>query len=187
MIVSIQGAPGSFSEGAAREFVGAGAELLNSGSFDGLFAAVASGRADRGVVPVRNTIAGLIADNAARVGSPEFVELGRLSFPVAQCLIARERVPVKSLRRVASHPAALQQCLKFFATVPGCERVPVSDTGGGVRDLMAGVLDVDAVIGSAGAARLYGGTIILDRVDDVEDNSTEFVLFALASRFAQRR
>ncbi|HVZ49346.1 MAG TPA: prephenate dehydratase domain-containing protein [Gemmatimonadaceae bacterium] len=187
VIVAIQGAAGSFSEGAAQRLAGRDARVLSCGSFDELFAAVARRCADRGVVPVHNTIAGPVFDNAQRVRAPAFVEMARLRYPVAQCLIARRRVPLGTLRRVASHPVALRQCARFFAAFPACARVEVADTGSGVRDLMAGALDVDAVIGSAAAARLFGGVTLLDRVDDAADNATEFVLFARAgSRAAWR-
>jgi prephenate dehydratase len=180
VIVAIQGVAGSFSHGAAERLAGRDADVLSCGSFDEVFAAVASRRADRGVVPVHNTIAGAVYDNAERVRAPGFVEMARLRYPVAQCIIARRRLPLATLRRVASHPVALRQCARFFAAFPACARVEVADTASGVRDLVAGTLDVDAVIGAAAAARLYGGTILLDRVDDAPDNATEFVLFARA-------
>lgn len=187
MIVAIQGAPGSFSEGAARQLVGADAAVLGCGTFDELFAAVASGRADRGVVPVHNTIAGPVYDNAERARSVAFSVMGSVRFAVRQCLIAPRRIPISALRRVASHPVALRQCTRFFAAYPGCTAVPVCDTGSGVRDLMQGRLAVDAVIGSAAAANLYGGTVLLEGVEDRTDNFTEFVLISSGSAFTANR
>jgi prephenate dehydratase len=178
MIVAIQGAPGSFSEGAARLLVGPDADLISCESFDELFAAVASGQADRGVVPVHNTIAGPVYDNAERAAASTFVTMGRLSYPVRQCLIAPGNIAVAELRRVASHPVALRQCTRFFATHPDCVAVEVPDTGGGVRDLMLGRLAADAVIGASTAASLYGATVLLAGIEDRADNVTEFALIA---------
>lgn len=178
MIVAIPGAPGSFSEAAARRLAGGAARMLSCANFDEVFAAVTSGRAERGVLPVHNSIAGPVHDNADRVRAGTFVEMARLQYPVAQCLIAPRQTEVSVLRRVASHPVALLQCSRFFDAHPDCLPVAVSDTGSGVRDLMGGRLAADAVIGSATAARLYGGTILLDRIDDAEDNATDFVLIA---------
>lgn len=178
MIVAIQGAPGSFSDGATRQLVGLDAEILSCESFDELFAAVADGRAERGVVPVRNTIAGAVYGNTERANASPFIVLGQLQFPVRQCLIARTEIPEADLRRVASHPMALRQCTRFFAEHPECEAIEVTDTGGGVRDLMAGRLDVDAVIGSAAAARIYRATLLREGIDDLADNFTDFVLIA---------
>lgn len=180
MIVAIQGAPGSFSDGAARQLAGPGAWILSCATFDELFAAVASGQAERGVVPVHNTIAGPVYDNAERAQA--FVVAGRIWYPVRQCLIARDATDVASLRLVASHPVALRQCTRFFEMHPRCTAMPVNDTGSGVRDLMRGDLAVDAVIGSAVAARLYGATILIEGVDNAADNTTEFVLISANGR-----
>jgi prephenate dehydratase len=178
MIVAIQGAPGSFSEGAARQLAGPDAGILSCATFDELFSAVASGRAERGVVPVYNTIAGPVYDNAERASAGTFVMMGRLQYPVRQCLIAASETAIATLRRVASHPVALRQCTRFFAANRNCVAIEVPDTGGGVRDLMRGGLDADAVIGSAAAARLYGATVLVEGVEDRADNVTEFVLLA---------
>lgn len=183
MIVAIQGAPGSFSEGAARQLAGPNATLLSVVTFDDLFEAVESGRAERGVVPVRNTITGLVYDNAER--ARRFTVLDWLPYPVRQCLIARREMAIDAVRRVASHPVALRQCTRFFAANPARVAVPVPDTGSGVRDLMGGSLDVDAVIGSAVAARLYGATILLEGVEDAPENVTEFLLIAQGNNCSQ--
>lgn len=178
MIVAIQGAPGSFSEGAARVLVGDDIDFIGCNTFGELFDAVATGRADRGVVPVHNTIAGSVYDNAERAAAAPFAILGRLHYPVRQCLIAAGPVPVATLRRVASHPVALRQCTRFFGANRTATPVEVPDTGGAVRDLMAGRLDADAVIGSATAAALYGAVVLVEGVDDARENFTDFVLIA---------
>lgn len=178
MIVAIQGAPGSFSEGAARRLVGPDADVLSCTTFDELFSAVESGRAERGVVPVHNTIVGPVYDNAERAAASTFVITGRLPYPVRQCLIAAPETALDAIKRVASHPVALRQCTRFFAARPDCVAVPVFDTGGGVRDLMLGRLAADAVIGASAAARLYGATVLLEGVEDDANNVTEFVLIA---------
>jgi prephenate dehydratase len=47
-----------------------------------------------------------------------------------------------------------------------------------VRDLLAGRLDADAAIGSALAARLYGGEILLEGLEDHPENYTRFLIVA---------
>jgi len=174
--VAIQGELGSFSEGAARRLLGAGIEMLCCATFDDLFASVRTGAAPRGVVPVWNTIAGLIYDNAVRARDGTFTVHGTLRYPVQQCLIARPGTRTASLRRVASHPIALQQCTRWFASHPACEAVTVCDTAGGVRDLMMNRLDADAVIASAAAAARYGAELLEAGVEDQRGNVTRFVV-----------
>lgn len=176
MIVAIQGQLGSFSEAAVRDAFGDAAQILSCASFDDLFAAVASGEAAFGAVPVRNTIIGPVADNARRAHGAGFRVVCGVHHLVRQCLIARRGTTIESLRRVASHPVALRQCSRFFASRPHLIAVPISDTAGGVRDLMLGHLDADAAIGSEEAARRYGAVVLADRVEDNPQNFTEFLL-----------
>lgn len=177
MIVAIQGVRGSFSDEAAREFV-PDASLLSCEDFDALFAAVASGAAARGVVPVHNTTAGFVYNNEARAAAEPFVIIDRTRRRIRHCLIARHHAEVAAIRRVASHPMALRQCAGFFAANRHREAVAVADTASGVRDLMDGRLDVDAVIGSLAAAQLYGATVVREGVEDRPDNATDFVFIA---------
>ena len=50
--------------------------------------------------------------------------------------IACPGVPFRDIRRVFSHPVALNQCVKFFRENPQLERVPFYDTAGSVKMLM---------------------------------------------------
>ena len=57
----------------------------------------------------------------------------------------------KDIRRVYSHPVALNQCLRFFSRNPSLERVPYYDTAGSVKMVMAEKLS------DAARHRLVGG------------------------------
>ena len=182
MIVAIQGELGSFSH-AAEELLLNGPDvlILPCTSFDEVFSGVESRRADCGVVPVHNAIVGPVGDNAERVRQSRFRVLAHTHYPVRLCLIARPGKTVYDIIRVASHAVALQQCRTFFASRPGCMAIPVGDTAGGVRDLVAGRLDADAVIASSDAAQRYGGVVLMEGLEDDPQNVTEFVLIAPAS------
>jgi prephenate dehydratase len=73
---------------------------------------------------------------------------------------------------------ALAQCRRFFADHPAVAPVPAYDTAGSVRDLIAGRLEADAAIGSALAAQLYGGEILLEGIEDHPENYTRFLVVA---------
>ena len=181
MIVAVLGAPGSFSETAARRLAGRGAWIRSVDTFDALFDVVASSGADCGVVPVHNTLAGPVGDNATRTRDHAFRVIGATHLEVQQCLIARPGTRLDTVRRVASHPVALRQCRRFFAGRPWCVPVPIGDTATGVRNLVSGRQDADAVIGSAAAARRYRASVLLECVQDAPGNFTEFVMFERAS------
>jgi len=176
--VAIQGEAGSFSHAAAQEALGPDVQLVPCPTFDELFSAVESGQATRGVVPIENSLAGSVYEAYDALGAHALHVVGETQVRVRHCLVVRPGTALTSLRRVASHPVALAQCRRFFVDHPAITAVPAYDTAGSVRDLMSGGLEADAAIGSALAARLYGGEILLEGIEDHPENYTRFLVVA---------
>ena len=63
-LTAFQGVPGAYSHEAASKF--AEGELLECATFEDVFRAVQQGRAEYGVVPVENSVAGGVAENIDR-------------------------------------------------------------------------------------------------------------------------
>jgi prephenate dehydratase len=97
---------------------------------------------------------------------------------IHHCLIVRPGTDLFDIHRVASHPVALAQCRRFFATHPGLVAVPSYDTAGSVRNLIAGSENADAAIASALAADLYGGEVLAEGLEDHAENYTRFLVVA---------
>jgi len=177
--VAIQGEPGSFSHLAAEQLFGARTRLLPTRTFDELFEAVVSGEAQRGVVPVENTLAGSVQGNLDRVLRHSLFVVAETRVRIRLCLVAPPGRSLSDARTAASHPVALEQCRSFFAAHPEVEPVAVYDTAGSIRDLMAGNGAYDAAIGSDLAARIYGARILLEELEDDPQNHTRF--FAISA------
>jgi prephenate dehydratase len=176
--VAIQGEAGSFSHAAARRLLGEEVRLLHRPSFDSLFDAVGSGEADRGLLPIENSLAGSIHENYDRLSSSPLHIVAETQLRVSHCLIGRPGSTLASIRRAASHAVALAQCRRFFADNPQIEPVVVYDTAGSVRDLLAGGLASAAAIGSRLSAELYGGQILREAIEDDPRNFTRFLLLS---------
>ena len=176
--VAIQGERGSFSHAAALGVLGQDAEILPRASFDALFASVVSGDADRGLLPIENSLAGSIHENYDRLEGSTLHIVGEAQLRIRQCLIARPGASLASIRRVASHPVALAQCRRFFADRPQIEPIPAYDTAGSVQDLLRDGAASHAAIAGALAARLYGGQILLEGIEDDPQNFTRFLVLA---------
>jgi prephenate dehydratase len=91
-------------------------------------------------------------------------------------VIAAPGVRLASLRRVLSHPVALDQCRDFFRRHPKIEAVPFYDTAGSVKHVIAEKLKDAAGIAGKQAAREYSGSIIQSGVEDDKRNFTRFFL-----------
>jgi len=177
--VAIQGEPGAFSHMAANHLFGPDIELVPTRSFDALFASVLSGQASRAMVPVENTLAGSVQGNLDRIIQHGLHVVAETRVRIRLCLVAPPGQRLSEIRTAASHPVALQQCQDFFRNHPQMEPVAVYDTAGSIRDLMAGEASYDAAIGSALAARIYGGETVVEEIEDNTENHTRF--FAISA------
>jgi len=172
--VAIQGEAGAFSHEAAERVFGPDLELVPTRTFDDLFAAVFTGQAQRGIVPVENTLAGSVQGNLDRVLEHSLHVIAETRVRIRLCLLVPPGRNLGEVRTAASHPVALQQCTGFFRDHPEIEPVAVYDTAGSVRDLMDGGSGYDAAIGSALAAQRYGAEVLYPEIEDDPRNHTRF-------------
>src|SRR5438445_9359132 len=179
--VAIQGDAGSFSHASALQALGPDIRLVPCPSFDELFRAVEAGDAARGAVPIENSLAGSVHENYDLLGANTLHVVAETQVRVRHCLIARPGTERAAIRRVASHPVALAQCRRFFATHPDVVPVPAYDTAGSVRDLIAGRVAADAAIASSLAAQLYGAVVLEQELEDPAENHTRVLLGARAA------
>jgi prephenate dehydratase len=174
--VAIQGERGAFSHQAALGALGRTIEVVPEPTFDGLFASVLEGRAERALVPIENSLHGSIHENYDRLLHSPLHIVGETQLRIRQCLVGRPGSSVGALRSVASHPVALAQCRRFFAEHPEVGAVTAYDTAGAVRDLMKGGSVEQGAIASRLAAELYGGQVLVDGIEDDPENYTRFLV-----------
>jgi prephenate dehydratase len=174
--VAIAGEAGSYSHAAALSAYGTDIHLLACVDFPALFRTVVEGPAERGIVPIENSLTGSIHENYDLLGTHNLCIVGETKIRVRHCLIVRPGVTtLREIRRVASHPVALAQCRKFFAAHPAITAIAAYDTAGSVRDLMNDRVSADAAIASEGAARMYGGIVLCAGIEDHPANFTRFL------------
>ncbi len=174
--VAIPGELGSFSHAAALATHQEEIRLVPCINFPELFRTVVAGHAERGIVPIENSLTGSIAENYDLLCAHPVSIVGETKIRVRQCLIVRPGTTLWQIRRVASHPVALAQCRKFFAAHPAITPVPAYDTAGSVRDLMHRHVAAEGAIASELAARLYGGVVLQADLEDRPDNFTRFLV-----------
>ncbi|HSY50702.1 MAG TPA: prephenate dehydratase [Thermoanaerobaculia bacterium] len=181
LTVAFQGEHGAFSESAARRILGYDVSLRPCVTFDDMFDAVRSGKADCCVTPIENSLAGSIHRNYDLMIESGLSIFGETNVKIVHNVIAAPTVTLRHIRRVYSHPVALAQCLRFFRSNPGIEAIPTHDTAGAVREVMDRQQPDEAAIASAQAAEIYGATIVARSVEDHQQNFTRFLLLAPAA------
>lgn len=173
MKVAYAGEPGAFGEEAARLLPDA--EPLPCPSFAAVFEAVTSGRADRGVVPLHNSRAGMVEEVVRLLAKSNLQVEDRVALRVRQALLALPGVRLEDIRRVASHPQALAQC-STLVQKHGWELVARGTTSGAARQLSEERDATCAVIASAATAKLYGLNVLAADIEDDPENTTRFAV-----------
>jgi prephenate dehydratase len=176
--VAFQGEPGAFSQQAIRQLLGDGVRTEPCQRFDEVFATLRDRGADAAVVPIENTLHGSVHENYDHLLHYDFPIVGETNVRIVHNLIAPPGVSFNSIRRVYSHPVALNQCLDFFATHSRMEKVPFYDTAGSVKMLMEERPEAAGAIASALAAEIYGAKILRRGIEDDRHNYTRFFLLA---------
>lgn len=176
MRVAFQGEPGAFSQVAAEQLVEKKFTPVPLPAFDTVFAALANGKCDKAVIPIENTLHGSVHENydlllrfAPNIQGETFVR-------IVHNVIAPPGVSFNRIRRIYSHPVALNQCRKFFEKHSKIERIPFYDTAGSVKMIMRDSLRDAGAIASAAAAAQYGGVILRRSIEDDPENFTRFFL-----------
>lgn len=175
-LVAFQGERGAFSEIAARRLLGEGIDFVPCERFEQVFRALAGGAATAAVVPIENTLHGSIHENYDHLLNFDVKIVAETNVRIVHNLIAPPGTRLREVRRVYSHPVALNQCLNFFAAHPELERVTFYDTAGSVKMVMADRPPGAAAIASAVAAQTYGATILKKSIEDDRQNFTRFFL-----------
>jgi prephenate dehydratase len=174
--IAFQGERGAFSEEAARKLAGETTAVLPCVRFEDVFRALQEGRAAGAAVPIENTLAGSVHENYDHLVNFDFSIAAETNVRIIHNLIAPAGVPFSKIKRVFSHPVALNQCLDFFARNPQIERVPFYDTAGSVKMLMSEGLTEAGAIASAVAADIYGARILRRSIESDRRNFTRFFL-----------
>jgi prephenate dehydratase len=144
--------------------------------FEDLFRNLKEGRAAGAVVPIENTLAGSVHENYDHLVNFELPIVAETSVRIVHNLMALPGVKFSQIKRVYSHPVALNQCLDFFAKNPQIEKVPFYDTAGSVKMLKEeGHTDAGA-IASRVAAETYGAHILRRSIESDRQNFTRFFL-----------
>lgn len=177
MRVAYQGVRGSYcQEAAVRAFQRCDA-LPCEGGMDSAFEALESNDADRAVVPVENSLDGVIERNYdLMLRHPDLHVVGELLLPINHCLLAvRGMAKRRSLKTVVSHPQALAHCQQRL-TALGVELEAVDNAASAARFVVENSIDDTAVIGSQIAAREYGLEVVEEEIQDDSSNTTRFLI-----------
>jgi prephenate dehydratase len=173
--VAIQGERGSFSHEAAEQML-PNCEVIPCARSAEVFHCLQRGSVSAAVIPIENSLAGTVAEHADLLVTQDVFIQAEFLLRIVHNVIASPGVKLSALRKVLSHPVALDQCRDFFHHHPRIEPVPFYDTAGSVKHVVTHNLPDSAGIASRHAAREYSGKILQAGIEDDKRNFTRFFL-----------
>src|SRR5579871_4237064 len=135
MKVAIQGERGAFSHQAVIQLV-RGAAVVACATSAQVFDALESKRAAAAVIPVENTLAGPVGEHLDLLLERDVFIHAEMRLRIEHNLIAAPGTTFKAVRKVLSHPVALDQCRKFFRSHRGISATSFYDTAGSVKHVV---------------------------------------------------
>ena len=175
MKIAIQGELGSFSHEAAEAMV-RGAKVVPCARSLEVFDRVVRRAVEGAVIPIENSLAGSVAEHFDLLLNRDVHIVREFRLRIVHNLIASPGTQIGDVKRVFSHPVALDQCRDFLAKYHRLQPTPFYDTAGSVKHVMADGLRDAAGIASRRAAEVYGGKILKKGIEDDKKNFTRFFL-----------
>jgi prephenate dehydratase len=181
--IAFQGEPGANSHLAARE-VFPNHEVIPCATFEDAFAAIASGEAALGMIPVENSVAGRVADIHHLMPESGLHIVAEHFMPVRHQLLAPKGATLKDIKTVESHVHALGQCRKVIRKL-GIRPLVAADTAGSAREVAEAGDKSRAAIATRLAAEIYGLDVLMPDIEDEEHNTTRFIVLARDAKWAK--
>jgi prephenate dehydratase len=189
MKVITLGPAGTYSHRAARSVVGDGEPVAFTESVTDIVARVADGEADRGVVPIENSIEGSVTESLDALCNREVAVVAEIVTPIRHALLAQS----DSFDRVVSHAQALAQCREYLeANYPEATQEAVASTARGVEvaredPTAAAIGHPDTASAAPGGERAAadaseeGLRVLAEDIQDRTSNATRFFVVAPAA------
>lgn len=176
---AFSGKKGAYAEQAIDRYFDGSVTAEAVDSFRDLFQAVVDGRADYGMVPIENSLAGSVYQNYDNLTQFEDVSIvGSVTLRIQHALLACKGATLDSIRTVYSHPQALSQCHDFLFAHKDWAQVEAVSTATAAKLVGEKQSPENAAIASSVNARLYDLTVLRDGIEDDPRNYTRFVIIA---------
>jgi prephenate dehydratase len=182
MKIAFQGELGANSHLAIAEAY-PDAEALPCATFEDALAAISSGEAALGMIPIENSVAGRVADIHHLLPHSALFIVAEWFLPIRHQLMAIRGATLKDIKTVESHVHALGQCRRMIRKL-GVKAMVAADTAGSARDIAERGDKSVAAIASRLAAQIYGLDILAEDIEDESHNTTRFVVLAREAKWA---
>ena len=174
--IAFQGALGAYSHEACLNAIEQMIPVPCT-TFEGVIRAVKEGRADLAMLPVENTTYGRVADIHRLLPESGLHIVNEAFVRVRIALMARPGVALNDVRHVRAHMVLLPQA-RSFLDQHGITSEAAADSAGAAADLAQAEGSTEGVLASTVAARIHGLEVLAEDIEDLDHNTTRFLLIA---------
>lgn len=179
--IAYQGVRGAFSYLTAFKEFGEHHHYRSAQTFKEVFDLLHKGEADVAVLPIENSLIGSIYENYDLLNRYEMQIIGEHYTKIEHCLLTvasheAKNERLKKIKRVLSHPKAIEQCSHFFQRHEWMEAVVHVDTAAAAEEIATRSDPSYAAIASASAGEMYGLDLLEEKIEDDPRNYTRFVI-----------
>lgn len=175
-LVAFQGEHGAFSEVAARKWNPEVAPIPCQ-SISDVFQGVQLGSYDYGIVPIENTVGGMMSQTNAHILASKLYLVGAVEMSVEHALLITPGSDYHNLRRVYSQAVALTECHSFIERMK-LEPIAYYDTAGAAKMLAERWEEGSCAIASELAAKYYNLEVLRTGIADAQNTRTRFLILA---------
>lgn len=180
--VTYLGPAATFTHLAALRRFGSSAQYLPEVSIKGVFEAVANASADYGVVPIENSIEGVVSYTLDMLVESKLKITSEVMLEVSQSLLLKSWQK-SDIKKIYSHPHAAAQCRIWLEK--NMRGVPVLDAASTASAAeLAARESTSAAIASELAATVYGLRVVERGIEDCKNNYTRF--FVISKSFTSK-
>ena len=175
--VAYLGPEGSFTHQAAESRFGAMSDYLSMNSISAVFKAVETKRAKYGVVPIENSIDGVVGETLDLLGRSPLLIVAENYMPIHHTFATLED-DLSKIKKIYSKDIAFGQCRNFLIehSLEDVELIPVESTAKAAK--LASKERGSAAICSHIAAKLYNLPILFENIEDLHTNKTRFIIIS---------
>ncbi|MES0873509.1 prephenate dehydratase [Sinimarinibacterium thermocellulolyticum] len=175
LTIAYLGPEGTYTQAAVLKHFGDSVRARAANAIDEIFRDVESGAADYGVVPVENSIGGVVSHTLDELVHTPLRICGEVTLPVHHHLLSQAET-LSQVTKIYAHPQSFAQCRKWLdAKLPRAVREPVSSNGQAAAQAREEGASV-AAIASLQAGRIHALNILAANIEDDPSNTTRFLV-----------
>ena len=175
--VAYQGIPGAYSQQAASEYFGEGAEYVHVTTFREAIDTVKKGEADYAVLPFENSSAGIVADVYDLLVEYDTYIMDTFDIKIKHCLCGIKGSKLEDIKEIYSHPQAFMQSNEFIEEYK-FNKINLANTAISARYISEQTDKSRGCICSENAAEIYGLEILERNINFTAKNTTKFIIIS---------